>query len=262
MGRSGAGPTLADSLDARRRRASDAHTGVWQKQQPRHAGSRLAQPSSHGPPLHRKRSRIGVGKCRDPPSGGGRVPHHQQARHSSWRPPTTARYPRRETGLAIQRVEHRLGVRHDRLDLHDQKRAGTSVACQHVHGSALTKDRERNLHGRLPSFVLEQPDDTLDQARVRLVHQPIETFASPSKPHLQVSLERRGQSSDLADSHGIDVPAFDQRHGRAGRRGTRGQIRLSPTMTHPKGAHLRSESYRIHASIVAAAPARAVILCR
>jgi hypothetical protein len=88
-------------------------------------------------------------------------------------------------------VEHRLAVRHDRLDLDDEDRAGRAVATEHIDRSTLAADRERDLDENVPVEIGEERGNPLDQASMRRVEQPIEVLATPAQARVQACLERR-----------------------------------------------------------------------
>lgn len=129
-------------------------------------------------------------------------------------------------------MESRLGVRHDRLDLYDEDDPGQSMKGEDVDRATLAPHREGNLNRHLPAGCTKQEHERVHEPGVRLVEQPVESFAIPPKADINGRTNRRGDRSERRDRHGLDFTRFDLRDERARCPGEPANVLLSQAPAH------------------------------
>jgi len=165
---------------------------VWEEQQTSDRPSGTSEPVTNSDAAHRERGSVRSRQCVDPATRRRGVADDQQARDPSTRPPARPCDVGSESCLSIDTGKCGLRIGDDRLDLCDEDDARRLVISEHVDRAALAADRERHLDIGLPTIGAKPPDKLLDEVRVRLVEQAIESLAVPAEADVQGRVERLG----------------------------------------------------------------------
>lgn len=123
----------------------------------------------------------------DAPARGAVVCEDEESAGAHAVPPDLMSNSRAEARLAIERREHALEIRDDRLRFNEQQHATRPMPCEHVDRTALAVNGERDFGHALPSEIPEPPNDLLDKAGVIGIEQPIDGFT--------VEVETNGHAS-------------------------------------------------------------------
>jgi hypothetical protein len=175
---------------------------------------------------------------------------HEQSRDAVRIPAAFARDERTNSCLPIETEDHGLDVRDDGLHLDDGDRSGRSVPGKNVNRAALTVDRKRSLDGRLPTSGSQKGHDSVDDDGMRLVEEPIERLAAPTKVELKVRSQRCRESVERPERNSADPAVLNRAHERVGKPDPPGDIGLPKVLAAAEGADAAAEPDRIHAAIM------------
>lgn len=98
-----------------------------------------------------------------------------------------------------------------------------------VDRASFTANVERGLRRDRPSEPDEAADHQLDQARVSLVDQPVQSFAVPQEADIDAGVEVRGHPPDRGERHAVGMTALDAPDNRSRHAGGLGHSSLAPT---------------------------------
>lgn len=140
---------------------------------------------------------------------GGRVAHDKEARDRPGPPPARCADHPGQADLSIVRRKHRLGIRDNRLDFHDQERARRGMPAQHVNRASLAEVIERHFDRRFPAALGQQPDDAIDKGRVGCIEHPVETFAMPSNADVEIGAKCSANGFEVGQRDSTDVASLD-----------------------------------------------------
>jgi hypothetical protein len=182
---------------------------VWQEQDACHRPVRIVQPVTNGDVALRERGMKGRGVFHDTPTGGPVVREDEQAGDSLHVPTSAATDLCGEPCLSIDPVEHRLDVRHGRLDLDDEQRPAPRVKGQDVDRPAFSADFEGHFRGDLPPCRFEKSEASFDKIGVRGVEQAIETLAVPQDPNINARAQSRRHADDRVERDPVDSSALE-----------------------------------------------------
>jgi hypothetical protein len=191
--------------------------GKWQEQEPGQGPGGPPQPRTNRSPSCREGRPVGRFEQLHTASRGRGFADDQQTANLSARPPPIAGDLRCESGFAVQRRDHRLRVRHHRLDLDHEHGRGRSVERQDVDGPALATDSERGLDSRLPARTIEPLENRLDEHRMSRVEQSVETLAMPPNGDVQRTakgLDKRLPAFEAGPSRSGPTPLWRRAAGR------------------------------------------------
>ena len=144
----------------------------------------------------------------DPPTGGPGLGDHEQPADVRSVPPALIGDLLREAGLPIESHQHRLNIRHDRFHLDDEHRGGVRVESEDVDRAPLAPDVERDLHRALPAGGGQKVHGGIDEACVRRVEEPIESFAVPGQPDLESAAEHRCDPIEVTQPQPVGLTSF------------------------------------------------------
>jgi len=185
----------------------------------------------------------------------------EDSRHRPRRPTAVASHSRRQPGLSIQSVQHRLEIRHHGFDFDHEKSSRRPVERQDVDGSALTTHVERHLGGTLPAVGFEQRQGQLDERCMVFIEQAVKTLAVPEQADGESGIENGGDPEERRDGDTVGRAALDPIDDRPGDLRRVGEPPLAPTSSSTKGAELQADPNDIHVRIVSDWPYRGLI-CR
>jgi hypothetical protein len=115
-----------------------------------------------------------------------------------------------------------------------------------VDRAAFAADRERRLDGRVPAGVPQPTDERLDQVRMRLVEQPIQSLPVPANPHVKRCTKCLGRSADRRHRDAIQLPPFDARDRRPRDSYAPREVDLAPAPFEAQRTDRVAEPDRIH----------------
>ena len=155
-------------------------------------------------------------------------------------------------------MEHRLVVGHDRLDLDHEDLPGHPMTPEYVDGASFARDRERNLDRDVPVVRGQELDDSLDQARVGRVEQPIQALGVPAEADVESRVERDCNPGQGRQRYSAGASALDVRNDRSTDRGAPREVDLTPPATNAQGTIREPEADLVHTCRMRAGAALAV----
>lgn len=173
--------------------------GGWQKQHPRERSRGFSKPATHPRAAIRKGGGVQGGELGNPPARCRRVADDKKPRDTAAGPTAFASDLGSKSSLAIEPVQRRLRVRHDRLHLDDEHDSCQSMEGQDVDRAALAPDRERDLDGHLPAGRTKEKHRRIDEPSVRLIEQSVECLPIPSKADVDGGTNRRRDRPERSD---------------------------------------------------------------
>jgi hypothetical protein len=202
----------------------------------------LPDPASYLDVSIGKSRTVGRDEARDPQSGGRGLPNDEQPANTPTLPASLLGQLRRQAGLAVEPVEHRLRVRNNGLDLdHEQARRGR-VPRQNVDRAALAQDRERHLDRDIPASFAEQYHRRVDESGVRLIEQPIEAFAAPAQLQIEARTQCTCDSAQDPERNDRNLAALDLRNHPSRYVGQTSEILLSEAASNAKRPKTSAEN--------------------
>jgi hypothetical protein len=138
-----------------RRPFSATHGSITQEQEPIEWAIRLPDPASDLDISIGKSRVVRRVETRDPQSGGRGLPNDEQPADVPTLPASLLGQSRGQACLAVEPMERRLGVRHDRLDLDHEQTRSRRVPRDYVDRAALPQDREGHLDRDVPACFTE-----------------------------------------------------------------------------------------------------------
>jgi hypothetical protein len=144
----------------------------------------------------------------DPAPRRSVVGEDEQTAHRNAIPVELTGYPAAEPNLAIERGQHRLQIRHDRLDLDHQEHAGAWMEREHVDGPALAFDREGDLCRARPPHGPHPNKDLLDQARMLGIEQSVDGLTVEIETHERPCAENPSDPFQGANRHPVGSTTF------------------------------------------------------
>ena len=160
--------------------------------------------------------------------------------------------------LPIERREHCLHVRDDRLDLDDQKRPGRLVPGEDVERAALRTHAERDLGNAFPSGLTQKPEEELDELCMAGVEESVGRLAVPIESDAESCLQRLGDSLERVQPKPPRAASFHASDQRLRDPDTLGEIELAPTAPHAQGTQDPADAHAIHSRSIATAAYPAV----
>jgi hypothetical protein len=219
----------------------------------------MPKPRANLVTLARERGVVRDRESSQPPPRRVAVADHEETRHAPDRPAALGGKLRRESSLSVEPEEHRLGIRHDGLDLDDEQDVAARMARKDVDRAAFPANRERRLHLDGPAPAAKPTNERFDDRRMVLVQQPIEHLAAPSKPKVELRSERRDCLRNGVNRHARQLAAIDLRDLRSREAGLVRDVLLALARPDAKRSVLAPEPNLIHERIMARAASLAVI---
>jgi len=209
---------------------------VWQEQD---AGKRAhgpPKPTAHLAVSGRQHGTEGLAELRQPATRGPVLREHEKPPHGPSTPAPARRDADGVPRLAIERGEHGLHVRDDRLDLYDEDDPARRVEGEDVDGAAIGAELECDLRDGEPSAGSEQPDDLLDELGVRSIQEAVGGFAMPHGADLEAGTNGGSHVIDGSDGHRTHLPQLDSADQGPGHSGSLTELRLRPAAANPEGS--------------------------
>lgn len=167
----------------------------------------------------------------DAATGRAAFADHHQTGDLGRRPTPLGGDPARQPYLAVEDVDRRLHVRHDRLDLDDQQGLCRPMPGEDVDRAVLPVDREADLRDRLPTRLAKQPEDELDEGGMVGIEEPIGGLAVPVHAHPEPRPERLQDPLQCPNRETPGAASFDSSDERLRDGSPFGEVPLAPSAT-------------------------------
>ena len=187
--------------------------------------------------------------CRHSAACGRALLDHQESTNDRGTPPeATGDHDGRESLLDVEPTDGVIDPNELGLDLDDEGRPSLRAQRQDVDRTTLPELGERDLHVHLPAEVHQVSREGADQSRMVLIDDPVHLAATPRDGGEVSGVDGGEDQADRPDGKGVQVAAFDQRHGRLGHAGGSSDVRLTQPSSPPQLTQNPTDATVVHGS--------------